>query len=310
MIKVQTIKELSNISCDAFTMVCGNFDGIHRGHKKLIQEASNFNKNSNKNSKLVLFTFFPNPKAFFQTNNYIPIYSQEKKEKVLKSLGIDILLEIKFDKKLSLLSPKQFLKQYLNTYNEKIYAIFVGSLWRFGNQAKGNLATLKHFFHDKVHGINELIFNENKISSTTIRQQLKEGNISLVNELLGQAYTIEGEVVNGEKIAHTQLEVPTANIYVKNFLIPTQGIFIIKVYYQNNTYDGICNIGYTPTIKLQVKKKIEAHIFNFEQNIYKEKLTIELIKKIRDEKKFDSINELKEQIKLDIKQCANFLSKE
>ena len=279
----------------------GNFDGFHLGHQKVINQGKKAAKKNN--LKFGLLVFQPLPVMFFnkKLKNY-RIDSLNQKILSSKKYGLDFLIIKKFDKKFSNISSENFIKKIIFK-KLKTKLIFISKNFRFGKNRIGNVRLLKKrevLFKYKTKTI--VPFNKKNliISSTLIRNKIKNGKIEYANTLLGRPWAIEGVVQRGDKRGRT-IEFPTCNINLKNYVIPKLGVYSAKILINNKVKKiGIVNIGYRPTFG---KKKLilEAHIFNFNKNLYDKRIKIMLIKFIRGEKKFKNIIELKKQIKKDIK---------
>ena len=279
----------------------GNFDGFHLGHQKVINQGKKIAKKNN--LKFGLLVFQPLPVMFFnkKLKNY-KIDSLNQKILSSKKYGLDFLIIKKFDRRFSNISSENFIKKIIFE-KLKTKLIFISNNFRFGKNRTGDVRLLKKrevLFKYKTKTI--IPFNKKKliISSTLIRNKIKNGKIEYANTLLGRPWAIEGVVQRGDKRGRT-IGFPTCNINLKNYVIPKLGVYSAEILINNKVKKaGIVNIGYRPTFG---KKKLilEAHIFNFNKNLYDKRIIIILIKFIRGEKKFNNIIELKKQIKKDIK---------
>ena len=285
----------------------GNFDGIHKGHQQLINKLTTQAKQLKIPSVLVIFE--PNPREYFADKNYGRIISLRRKYNLLKKMHIDYLLCINFNKKISSLKAEDFIKQVINEQIKARY-LLIGDDFQFGKNKKGNFELLKKFAtiynyttekHDSVY------HNNQRISSSLIRQLLQQGNIKLANFLLGHNIKIEGKVVTGNKIGKKSL-VSTANINTSQHKLCFTGVFLTKVTINKNEHYGLTNIGYRPTID-DKKFTVETYILEFNQEIYQQNIKIELIEKIREEQKFNNILKLKEKIQQDIKAAKAIIKK-
>ncbi len=279
----------------------GNFDGFHLGHQKVINQGKLIAKKNN--LKFGLLVFQPLPIMFFnkKLKNY-RIDSLDQKILSSKKYGLDFLIIKKFDKKFSSISPENFIKEII--YKKlKTKLIFISKNFRFGKNRAGDVKLLikrEDFFKYKTRTISPLNKKNLTISSTLIRNKIKNGKIEYANKLLGRSWTIEGVVQRGDRRGRT-IGFPTCNIDIKNYMVPKLGVYSAKILIGNKIKKkGIINVGYRPTFG---KKKLilEAHIFGFNKNIYDKRIKIMLIKFIRGEKKFKNILQLKKQINKDIK---------
>ena len=231
------------------------------------------------------------------------ISSINEKKMILKNLGIDFIINKKFDKKFSKINADNFIK---NILYKKIRAkyIFVSNNFRFGNKREGNVKKL--IFSEKLFGFKVIkpkpLIKKNKIvSSTLIRKLLEKGHLKKANKLLNRNWSIEGVVEKGRQIGK-KIGFPTCNIDIKDYVIAMPGVYAVRVYQKNKRsyLKGIANLGYRPTFK-QKKILLEVHFFNFSGNLYNKHLSVEFIKFIRKEKKFKNVNQLQKQIKSDLK---------
>ena len=279
----------------------GNFDGFHLGHQKVINQGKLIAKKYN--LKFGLLVFHPLPIMFFnkKLKNY-RIDSLNQKILSSKKYGLDFLIIKKFNKKFSNISSENFIREIV--YKKlKVKLIFISKNFRFGKNRAGDIKLLKKreiFFKYKTQTITPLNKKNLTVSSTQIRNKIKNGKIEHANKLLGRSWTIEGKVQRGDRRGRT-IGFPTCNVDMKNYIVPKLGVYSAKILIGNKTKKkGIVNVGYRPTFG---KKKLilEAHIFSFNKNLYDKRIKIMLIKFIRGEKRFKSILELKKQIKKDIK---------
>ena len=280
----------------------GNFDGLHLGHQKVINEA----KQKAKKFKLPLgvITFEPMPVMFFSKKNKDHrINSLEQKKIQLKKLKLDFLVIIRFNKEFSSLKAEQFIKKIIHKKMKCRY-LYVSRNFKFGFKRKGNLQTLKKFeeeFNYKNIITNPYKKNKKTISSTFIRKKIRLGKIQEINKLLNRNWCVEGKVIKGEKRGR-KIGFPTCNMRLNNYVIPKLGVYAVRVNLGNLNKDGIANVGYRPTFKGQ-SLLLETNIFGINKNLYNKVLNVSFKKFIRPEKKFKNFEYLKKQIKLDIKQA-------
>ena len=280
----------------------GNFDGLHLGHQKVINEA----KRKAKINKLPfgVMTFEPIPMMFFnQKLKNHRINSLEQKFLFLKKMKIDFLIIIKFNKNFSTLSAEKFIKKIIYEKTKCRY-LYVSRNFKFGYKRQGNIKTLRKF--EKLFDYKRVVTTSYKkkkriISSTKIRQNISAGKIEEANKLLGRNWSIEGKVIKGQKRGR-QIGFPTCNLKLKNYIIPKLGVYAVRVSNKNFNKNGIANIGYRPTFNGQ-SLLLETNIFGFKKNLYNKVINISFKKFIRPEKKFKNLEYLKKQIKLDIKQA-------
>ena len=296
----------------------GNFDGIHQGHQTVLQPIINFPQPQGQpRIHPSVVSFSPHPREFFTGEKLQLLTPIAEKGQILAQLGIEQLILLPFDRRLSSLSPQEFVEFLVLQLKAK--AISVGSDFCFGYQRKGTAEDLKnnaHSFGIKVH-INSLhrYFDGDpkakrepnrsvRVSSSLIRQALSEGNISLANTMLGRSYSLIGTVVTGQQLGRT-IGFPTANLQLptEKFL-PRYGVYSVNVFLQQTTVKGVMNIGCRPTVAGEAPT-IEVHLLNWSGNLYGQTLKVDLIKFIRPEQKFASVEALKQQITKDCRSVLN-----
>ena len=293
-------------------IVLGSFDGIHMGHRALIQSAKATMDEYNKNifdealkAKVMVCTFKNHPLTTIN-KELVPrlIMSNREKIKVLDELGVDIINLMDFNKEFMKISPKDFIFNLKKYYNAQ--GIIVGFNYRFGYKNLGDVDLLREFselLNFKLIVVEPIIVDDEVVSSSAIRYNLQEGKIEKANKYLNRYFMLSGKVIRGKQLGRT-IGFPTINLdYNKKFVIPKGGVYYTYVEYNNKIYKGITNIGYNPTVEGK-KLSIESHILDFNKSIYDEEVKLYFICKIRDEKKFHSIEALKLQLEKD-KQFAN-----
>ena len=288
----------------------GTFDGVHIGHKlileKLIQNAKEHDCES------VVLTFFPHPRMVLQESSDVKLINTiEEKSELIGNIGIENLIIHPFDQKFSRLTAEEFVKTILvDLLNIK--KIIIGYDHRFGRNRTANINDLIVYgkqYDFEVEQISAQEINDNAVSSTKIRNAILEGNISLANKYLGYNYTFSGEVVKGKQLGRT-IGFPTANIHIKESykLIPKNGVYIVKSNYDGNTIFGMMNIGNRPTVNGE-NLTIEVNFFDFDEDIYNKIISIEILAFIREEQKFDSLDSLKSQLNKDQQTSLSYISK-
>ena len=280
----------------------GNFDGIHLGHQKVINNAKK--KAKKKKIPVGLITFEPVPVMFFnkKIKNH-RISSLEQKKDQLKKLKLDFLIIIKFNKNFSSLSAEEFIRKIIYKKTNCRF-LYVSKNFRFGFKRKGNIETLKKY--EKRYKFKNIIVKPLKlkrkiISSTFIRNKIRKGQIEKVNKLLNRNWSIKGKVIKGQKRGR-KIGFPTCNLRLNSYVIPRLGVYAVKVKTNNISNNGIANIGYRPTFNGQ-SLLLETNIFGINKNLYNKVITIGFKKFLRAEKKFKSFEYLKKQIKIDIKRA-------
>ncbi len=282
-------------------ILIGNFDGLHLGHQKLFQLAQSYKKKYN--LKIGVVNFDPMPKMFFNKKlKHFRLSNIDQKIKLLSNLKADFVITKKFDKKFSKIKALNFISQILNKKLRSKF-IFVSNNFRFGNKREGNVNLLKKYeqlFNYKVVKPEPLIKNKKIVSSSLIRNLLEKGLLDKANNLLKRNWTIQGVVKKGRQVGK-KIGFPTCNIDINDYVLAKPGVYAVKVLRKNNNkyLKGIANLGYRPTFNQQ-KILLEVHLFNFSGNLYNKLLTVEFLKFIRKEKKFNNINQLRDQIKKDL----------
>ena len=283
-------------------LLIGNFDGLHLGHQKLFKLAKKYKKKNN--LKIGVITFDPIPKMFFNKSllNY-RISNLNQKIIYFKNFNIDFLIVKKFNLQFSKIKALTFIKEIIYKKLKANY-IFVSNNFRFGNKREGSVKLLKSLqkkYNYKIINPNPLKKKNKIISSTLIRNLLSNGKIFDVNKLLKRNWAIEGIVKEGRGMGK-KIGFPTCNIDLNEYVIAKPGVYAVKVLQgkSKKTLKGIANLGYRPTFN-QKKIILEVNIFNFNRNLYNKKLTVQFMKFIRGEKKFKGIDQLRKQIKLDLK---------
>ena len=287
----------------------GTFDGVHIGHTKIINQLTTISLKNN--LKSILLSFFPHPKMVLQNDNELKLINTiQEKEGLLNGLNLDYLIIKEFTKEFSRLSALEFVRDILvNKLNAK--HIIIGYDHHFGRNRTANIEQLKEFgelYDFKVTEILAQDIDDIAISSTKIRKALINGEIKLANKFLGYNFFFSGDVVHGNNIGKT-ISFPTANIKVDQpyKLIPKNGVYIVKTIIDNQTTFGMMNIGYNPTFDGK-QKSIEIHFLNFNKNIYHKNLTIEMIMRIRNEIRFNSVDDLKKQLGQDKLSTLNYIN--
>ncbi len=283
----------------------GNFDGVHLGHQKIFQrvkeEASRFQGES------VVITFEPHPLKVLSPGNCPPLLTPFRKKMIfIEKTGIETVLCIEFSATFSEISPYEFIKKIL-VDNLKVRKIIVGYDYRFGRHHEGNIETLKSIsqrFDVEVEVVEALKIDHMVVSSSKIRELIKEGEVEDAAKLLGRDYLIVGKVIEGAKRGYT-LGFPTANLEISDELYPKKGVYAVEVAWNHQFFHGLANVGFNPTFLPSGESQkglfsLEVYILNFNREIYGEELQVSFKKRIRDEIKFDSPSQLIEQIKKDV----------
>lgn len=285
-------------------LTIGNFDGMHLGHQQLLKTLK---KNAEKlNLPATVMLFEPQPNEYFLHDNIPPrLMKLREKLKILKQLKIDRVICVRFNEYLADLSAEKFLTDILI---EKLGAkyILVGNDFKFGARRKGDFELLKKHATDfKAESMPSFLIDNQRVSSTQVRQALQKGDLNLAQKLLGGSFTMAGRVGHGDKRGRI-IGFPTANIYLHRKAVPILGVYAVKVHgIGNKVYLGVANVGNRPTFD-GTKSLLEVHIFDFEKDIYGQHVEIEFVHKLRDEKKYASFDLLKQQIFKDAQEAREF----
>ena len=288
----------------------GTFDGIHLGHQEILSRLIKSSKNKDLNS--VVLTFFPHPRIILNKYNEVKmIDTLDEKIIHLNEIGIDSLIIHPFDRNFSLLSANQFIKDFL-VDKLKIKHIIIGYDHRFGKGREASVTDLKNYANDYDFTVEEIKAQEIEkitVSSTKIRNSINQGDIKTTEKYLGRYFNLTGKVVKGDGLGK-KINYPTANIFIEETykIIPKDGVYLVETIIKDKLFNGMMNIGHRPTIGKNVKS-IEVHLFNFNEDIYGKVISIKMISKIRDEKKFSSIQALKEQLVKDENYCLKLINK-
>jgi len=282
-------------------MTIGNYDGIHLGHQSLINQVIELSKD--KGIQSAVMTFEPHPREFFQPNEAPSrIISLREKLEFFESKGIDHVHVIRFDELFANLTAGDFLKIIKENLHVKL--LVLGEDFRFG---KNRVGSLNDFIEAgiKVTVATEIQLGNSRVSSTRVREALSKANFNEVQGLLGRPFVISGKVTHGDKRGR-EIGFPTANIHMFHERPPLRGVFAVKL----DNFNGIANLGTRPTIGGAEKLNLEVHIFNFSKDIYGKHVHVTFLQKIRDEKKFKTIDELRQQIILDVDKTESFFKHE
>jgi len=305
-------RDIAQVSRDDRTAVTiGTFDGVHLAHRQIIDKVLELS--SQNNSRSFIVTFEPHPQEVLKTKtpDIKLLTSIDEKLRLFEKTGIKNVLIISFTEKFSKTMAREFYEEYV--YGKiGLSDLVVGYDHLFGRNREGDFQTLLGLgkeFGFNVHRVEEIDAEDRPMSSTRIRQALAEGKIEEANKLLGYEYSFDGIVIEGDKVGRS-IGYPTVNLkFVKeNKVMPNDGIYCVKVIYNNEVYYGMMYHGLRPTLSEGVKRALEVHIFDFDKTIYGEKLTVSFLTKLREDKKFSSKKELIEQIDEDKKNSLKFLS--
>ena len=302
---IKGFEKFQAFSSDSILAI-GNFDGIHLGHKKILQLLKE--KATKHALPSLILTFSPHPEKILAEKIVKMIQTLDQRMREIEKFGIDNVLVVPFDEKFSSLSGRDFIQKIVvNTLKAK--EVIVGENFRFGRNREGDISLLQQQasrFNFRVYSIPPVVKDGMVVSSSLIRSSLQDGNIEIANDLLGRVYEIEGSVVKG-KSRGKALGFPTANIATENEIIPP-GVFITTSWIDSKSFPSLTNVGNRPTFN-QKETIIESFIINLNKNLYGKSIRVNFIKKIRDEMKFKTPDDLSQQIKKDLEKAKDYFSK-
>lgn len=287
-------------------LAIGVFDGVHLGHQQIIRQTINDARQHE--ASAVIVTFDQHPNAIVAPDRVPPlIYSQLQKVHAIESLGADALLEIPFDREFSQQTGETFIRSLARDLG-KIHSICVGADFVFGCKRSGNVPLLRQLgseLHFQVHGLAAVALDGQTVSSTRIRDTIRLGDFDAASQMLGRAYSIAGKVIHGDQLGH-KLGFPTANLDTPGMLLPPNGVYTAHARLGNQTHRAVLNIGIRPTIKNPTPApRVEVHLLDFSGDIYGQEMEITFAAKLRDEKKFPSVEALRAQIQRDVTAARN-----
>ncbi|HEY5345850.1 MAG TPA: bifunctional riboflavin kinase/FAD synthetase [Verrucomicrobiae bacterium] len=279
----------------------GVFDGVHLGHQQIIRQTVADARGHD--AVALVVTFDKHPNAIVAPERVPPqIFSRSQKLRAIESLGADALLEIPFDKTFSEKSGETFVRELAHDLG-KIHSVCVGADFVFGHKRSGNVALLKKLgaeLNFQVHGLAAVALDGQVVSSTRIREAIRAGNFDAASQMLGRPYAICGRIVEGDRLGR-ELGFPTANLDATNLILPPNGVYAALTKLKAQFYRVALNIGTRPTVAAaKPQLRVEAHLLDFSGDLYGAELELELGVKLRDERKFASATELREQIGRDV----------
>lgn len=307
MVIVQNILKHDKQHDTAITI--GTFDGVHIGHRVILKRL--ISNTSDTSLKSTLLTFFPHPRMVLQKDSDIKLLNTiDEKTKILENLGLDQLIIHPFTKEFSRLSSTEFVRDLL-VNKLKAKKVVIGYDHRFGRNRNANindLITYGSTFGFEVDEIPAQEIDAVSVSSTKIRRALEDGDIKTANRFLGYNYMLSGVVQKGKGVGR-QLSFPTANLFIEESykLIPKNGVYVVNADINGEMVPGMMNIGYNPTVN-GIKRSIEIHFFDFDEDLYGIAIQVNMLQRIRDEHKFDSVEDLKKQLEKDREISISILS--
>lgn len=293
---------------DKTAVTLGKFDGLHRGHKLLLNQVL---RKKEEGYRAAIFTFDMPPKNVLRGVQGQMILTNEERTALLKKYKVDILFECPFTKEIAGMEPEAFVAEILLNRMNAGY-IVVGTDFRFGHERAGDIYLLDRLsrkYHFKLMVLAKEQYDGRDISSTYVREVLRKGNLELATYLLGYPYFVTGEVVQGKKLGR-QLGIPTINQLPKeNKLLPPNGVYASRVWIDGEVYDSMTNIGVRPTVEETEIRNVETHMFDFDRDVYGKNVKVELLCLERPEQKFESIEALKVQLHRDRENVKRTLGK-
>ncbi|MFC7392593.1 bifunctional riboflavin kinase/FAD synthetase [Scopulibacillus cellulosilyticus] len=301
--------EIGNKDAKEKVIALGYFDGVHIGHQKVIKTAIEYARE--KGLEAAVMTFHPHPsvvlKQLNKRENYLT--PPEAKAELIQELGADLLYFVKFDEAFSQLSPQSFIDEYIIKLHAK--HIVAGFDFTYGRMAKGTMGNIDEYSRKMFNYtvVPKVEYQDEKVSTTKIRSLISEGKVDEVVHCLGRHYQVSGTVVHGDKRGRT-IGFPTANVKCDEpYVYPAKGVYAVKCQTKNGWYNGVCNVGQRPTFYDREQPiTIEVFLLDFDGDIYDENIKVFWYKKLRDEKKFDGIDQLVSQIEKDKQQTIEYFS--
>jgi len=310
---MQIVKNLKTIQhpFPNAVITIGNFDGVHIGHQALFHTV--VEKSDDIDGTAVAMTFNPHPLRVLNPKERLPLITMwEQKIELIEKTGIDVMIAVPFDKQFAAISAREFIEDLL-IGRIGMRAMVVGKDYSFGRKREGNLTILQQWAKELgfevivVDWIQGAEATSQRISSTHIRQLVMDGQMQEAKQMLGRYYQIRGRVAGGRNRGGRLLGFPTANITLQDELCPKQGIYAVTVEHEGKIYQGVANIGYSPTFDDHLFT-IEVHILDFNQDIYSDPIRVNFIKRLRNEIKFENIEALSDQIRKDVTQAREILA--
>ncbi len=303
---MQIFRGLHSPDNQQLALTIGNFDGVHLGHKALLEHLQSAASESGLTTAAIIFE--PHPREFF-TPDQAPARLTNLREKLeqFAALGLNRVHVCRFDKKLACTSATDFIDAIFTKLSAR--HVLIGDDFRFGNARGGDFALMEKIGLQQgvtVKSMNTVIQDGIRISSTAVRLALSEGNLHLAQRYLGRFYSVSGHVQHGEKVGR-KLGYPTANIQFKHNRCPMRGVFVVRVRIENGSMlEGVASLGVRPTLELKGKPVLEVYLFDFKQDIYGKHLRVDFMHKLRDEMKFSNLETLTKQISLDVEHAKDW----
>ena len=306
------IAELEKYGIRSAAVAAGVFDGVHRGHLQVLRAMLRLARITG--STPCVLTFSPHPRSVL-AGKQAPklILPKEEKYRLLFEAGAQAIVELEFTKEFAALAPEEFLRQCLHAGNVRMSGLCVGNAWRFGAGAAGSCETIAAMAEKEdflFTPVPELMLDDRVVSSTRIRHAISTGAVDAARRMLGRRPSVYGTIVHGMGLAGPVLGFPTANVEINAGLIPAYGVYAVYIMVDGIAYQGAANVGVAPTIRKEEdpKPKFEVHIPDFSGDLYGKTVKVELVRHIRPEMKFNSVDELKAQMAIDLTAVKNCLA--
>lgn len=294
---------------ESIVLAIGDFDGVHFGHRKVIETAVHIAKKER--LQAAVMTFDPHPREVLSHLTHFRYLTPIKRKlQLFEEIGVQIALVMQFDQSFANISPEAFVDQVLKQLS--VHTVVVGFDFTFGNEAKGTVETLRELCegHMDVEVVKPMQLHGEKISSTLIREHLQLGDLDRVKQLLGRNYSVSGVVVHGEGRGRT-IGFPTANVALDDrYIIPKTGVYAVRFHVDEEIYDAVMNIGYKPTFEGHKEEEptLEVHVIDYNGNLYDKNVQIEFLEYIRSERKFPNVEALIDQISKDVATARDIAS--
>lgn len=288
----------------------GNFDGVHRGQRAILDRT--VARAEELRVPAVVVTFQPHPLSILSPERApVPLTTPKQKEALLEEAGIAVILVVRFTPEFAKVPARQFVREFLHD-KLGLQEIYVGEDFVFGHQREGNLELLQEMGSElgfAAHGVTELTQGGERISSTRIRRALGEGKTAEAAEMLGRPYSIAGTIARGDRMGQ-KLGWPTINVVSENKLLPSDGVYASRVYFPSYpaTFDGVTNIGTRPTVYENYQRVVESHILDFKANVYGQRVELQFLKRLREERIFNSVMDLSAQIGRDVEATREYFA--
>jgi riboflavin kinase / FMN adenylyltransferase len=293
------------------SLAIGMFDGVHLGHQQVIRQA--LSDASQQEGSSVVITFDRHPNTVVAPDRVPPlIYSVSQRLRAIEHLGVDAVLMLHFDETLSRKTGEEFIRELVDGFG-KLYSVCVGSTFHFGRARSGNVALLHSLGKELrfiVHGLSAVSLDDERVSSTRIREAIRAGNLDLAGQMLGREYSLAGPVTKGDGIGR-KMGIPTANLNVTGLVVPPTGVYAVHCSIDGLPQQrGVVNIGVRPTLQNPAPAlRVEAHLLDFDADLYGKELELSFVQRLRDEQKFPSLDSLRTAIAGDISQARELFHK-